>query len=164
MQIARDERRRGGAPARLDRLDMGGPGVDERHVVPGRSQPGPNIAADRAGADDRDPMGHAASLDGAPSVGQDRSAGNQRLAPAIDTAPRRHPASRPNVRRPTLYGIQGACALLGCDHQWTGSMTSNAGEMVNAMDTPVAGKADAIAVSLVDQQAFVRPIRAARPG
>jgi len=68
------------------------------------------------------------------------------------------------VRRPTQYGIQDACALLGCDHQWTGPTTSNAGEMVNAMDTPVASKADAIAVSLVDQQAFVRPIRAARPG
>ncbi len=62
---------------------------------------------------------------------------------------------------PTQYGIQDACALLGCDYQWTGSTTSNAGEMVNAMDTAIAGKADAIAVSLVDQQAFVRPIHAA---
>ncbi len=62
---------------------------------------------------------------------------------------------------PTQYGIQDACALLGCDHQWTGSATSNAGEMVNAMETAIAGKADAIAVALVDQLAFDRPIKAA---
>jgi len=62
---------------------------------------------------------------------------------------------------PTQNGIQDACALLGCDHQWTGSATSNAGEMVNAMQTAIAGKADAIAVSLVDAQAFNRPIKQA---
>ena len=62
---------------------------------------------------------------------------------------------------PTQYGIQDACALLGCDYQWTGSATSNAGEMVNAMDTAIAGKAAAIAVCLVDPQAFNRPIQRA---
>lgn len=62
---------------------------------------------------------------------------------------------------PTQYGIQDACALLGCDFQWTGSATSNAGEMVNAMQTAIAGKADAIAVCLVDPQAFNRPVQQA---
>ena len=62
---------------------------------------------------------------------------------------------------PTQYGIQDACGLLGCDYQWTGSATSNAGEMVNAMDTAIAGKASAIAVCLVDAQAFNRPIQRA---
>ena len=62
---------------------------------------------------------------------------------------------------PTQYGIEDACALLGCDHQWTGSATSNAGEMVNAMNTAIAGRADAIAVALTDPQAFNRPIAAA---
>jgi simple sugar transport system substrate-binding protein len=59
---------------------------------------------------------------------------------------------------PTQYGIQDACAMLGCDYQWTGSATSNAGEMVNAMNAAVAAKADAIAVPIVDPVAFTRPI------
>jgi simple sugar transport system substrate-binding protein len=62
---------------------------------------------------------------------------------------------------PTQYGIEDACTILGCDHQWTGSATSNAAEMVNAMNTAIAGKADAIAVCLVDAQAFNRPIQQA---
>jgi simple sugar transport system substrate-binding protein len=59
---------------------------------------------------------------------------------------------------PTQYGIQDACAMMGCDYQWTGSATSNAGEMVNAMNAAIAGKADAIAVPIVDPAAFTRPI------
>ena len=62
---------------------------------------------------------------------------------------------------PTQYGIQDACALLGCDYQWTGSQTSNAAEMVNAMNAAVAGKADAIATCIVDPVAFNRPIQRA---
>ncbi|MBV8096762.1 MAG: sugar ABC transporter substrate-binding protein [Acetobacteraceae bacterium] len=58
---------------------------------------------------------------------------------------------------PTQYGIQDACALLGCDYQWTGSQTSDAGEMVNAMNAAVAAKADAIAVPIVDPKAFNAP-------
>ena len=45
---------------------------------------------------------------------------------------------------PCQYGIQDACALLGCDYQWTGSETSDVAQMVNAMNTAVAGKADAM--------------------
>jgi simple sugar transport system substrate-binding protein len=33
---------------------------------------------------------------------------------------------------PTQYGAQDACALLGCQFQWTGSETAKVPEMVNA--------------------------------
>ena len=59
---------------------------------------------------------------------------------------------------PCQCGIQDACALLGCDYQWTGSETSDVAQMVNAMNTAVAGKADAIAVCLVDPRGFDRPV------
>jgi simple sugar transport system substrate-binding protein len=59
---------------------------------------------------------------------------------------------------PTQYGIQDACALLGCDYQWTGSETSDVAQMVNAMNAAVAGKADGIAVCLVDPRGFDRPV------
>ncbi|MGN6550357.1 MAG: sugar ABC transporter substrate-binding protein [Pararhizobium sp.] len=58
---------------------------------------------------------------------------------------------------PTQYGIADACALLGCTYQWTGSQKSIASEMVNAMNTAIAAKADGIAVCLVDQTAFNEP-------
>ncbi|HEX4259749.1 MAG TPA: sugar ABC transporter substrate-binding protein [Acetobacteraceae bacterium] len=58
---------------------------------------------------------------------------------------------------PTQYGIHDACALLGCDYQWTGSQTSDAAEMVNAMNAAIASKADAIAVCIVDPRAFNGP-------
>lgn len=59
---------------------------------------------------------------------------------------------------PCQYGIQDACALLGCDYQWTGSDTSDVAQMVNAMNAAIAGKADAIAVCIVDPHGFDRPI------
>lgn len=62
---------------------------------------------------------------------------------------------------PTQYGIQDACDLMGCEYQWTGSATSNAAEMVNAINTAIASKADAIAVPIVDPVAFNRPIERA---
>jgi simple sugar transport system substrate-binding protein len=58
---------------------------------------------------------------------------------------------------PTQYGIHDACELLGCSYQWTGSQTSNVGHMVNAMNAAIAGKADAIAVPIVDPKAFNAP-------
>ncbi len=58
---------------------------------------------------------------------------------------------------PTVYGIHDACALLGCSYQWTGSQTSNVAEMVNAMNAAIAGKADAIAVAIVDPKGFNSP-------
>jgi simple sugar transport system substrate-binding protein len=59
---------------------------------------------------------------------------------------------------PCQYGIHDACALLGCDYQWTGSETSDVAQMVNAMDAAIAGRADAIAVAIVDPHGFDRPV------
>ncbi|MGH7030773.1 MAG: hypothetical protein ACREEZ_10140 [Stellaceae bacterium] len=36
---------------------------------------------------------------------------------------------------PCQHGIHDACALLGCDYQWTGSESSDVAQMVNAMNT-----------------------------
>jgi simple sugar transport system substrate-binding protein len=55
---------------------------------------------------------------------------------------------------PTIYGIQDACAAFGCSYQWTGSQKNVVSEMVNAMQTAIAEKADGIAVCLVDPKAF----------
>lgn len=66
---------------------------------------------------------------------------------------------------PCQYGIADACALLGCDYQWTGSETSDVAQMVNAMNAAIAGKADAIAVCIVDPKGFDAPVeRALRAG
>jgi simple sugar transport system substrate-binding protein len=62
---------------------------------------------------------------------------------------------------PTQYGIQDACAAFGCSYQWTGSETSIASQMVNAMDTAITAKVDGIAVSLVDLHAFNEPTKRA---
>lgn len=58
---------------------------------------------------------------------------------------------------PTQYGIADACKLLGCSYQWTGSETSDAGQMVNAFNAAIAAKVDAIASCLVDPKAFNAP-------
>jgi simple sugar transport system substrate-binding protein len=58
---------------------------------------------------------------------------------------------------PCIYGIQDACAFFGCSYQWTGSQNSVVSEMVNAMQTAIAGKADGIAVCLIDASAFDAP-------
>jgi simple sugar transport system substrate-binding protein len=62
---------------------------------------------------------------------------------------------------PTIYGIQDACAFFGCSYQWTGSANSVVSEMVNAMQTAIAGKADGIAVCLIDPTAFDAPTASA---
>jgi simple sugar transport system substrate-binding protein len=62
---------------------------------------------------------------------------------------------------PTQYGIADACALLNCTYQWTGSETSVAADMVNAMNAAITGKADGIAVALVDLHAFNEPVKRA---
>jgi len=62
---------------------------------------------------------------------------------------------------PTQYGIADACKLLGCSYEWTGSETSNVNQMINAMNTAVASKADGIAVSLIDLHAFNAPVEKA---
>ncbi|PMS35525.1 monosaccharide ABC transporter substrate-binding protein (CUT2 family) [Trinickia symbiotica] len=62
---------------------------------------------------------------------------------------------------PTQYGIQDACAMFGMDYQWTGSANADVSEMVNALNSAVAAKADAIAVPIVDPNAFNAPIQKA---
>jgi simple sugar transport system substrate-binding protein len=57
---------------------------------------------------------------------------------------------------PTIYGIEDACAFLGCSYQWTGSETATVTEMVSAMQTAIADKVDGIAVCLVDPQFSAR--------
>jgi simple sugar transport system substrate-binding protein len=59
---------------------------------------------------------------------------------------------------PTQYGAQDACALLGCSFQWTGSKDSIVSEMVNATTSAISGKADGIAVAVVDKNAFKTPV------
>lgn len=61
----------------------------------------------------------------------------------------------------TQYGISDAEALIGTKSQWTGSTNSVVSEMVNAMNTSINGKADGIAVSIVDPKAFNDPINKA---
>ena len=58
---------------------------------------------------------------------------------------------------PTIYGIEDACAFLGCKYQWTGSQNATVAEMVSAMQTAIANKVDGIAVCLVDAEAFNKP-------
>jgi simple sugar transport system substrate-binding protein len=62
---------------------------------------------------------------------------------------------------PTQYGIADACNLLGCSYVWTGSESSNVGQMVDAVNTAVASGVDGIAVSLIDLHAFNAPVEAA---
>jgi len=62
---------------------------------------------------------------------------------------------------PTQYGIQDACALVGCKYQWTGSANSVVTEMVDAMNAAIAAKADGIAVSIIDPTAFNDPVERA---
>ena len=58
---------------------------------------------------------------------------------------------------PTQSGASDACKLLGCSYQWTGSQTSNVGEMVNAFNSAVSAGVNGIAVSLIDLKAFNAP-------
>jgi simple sugar transport system substrate-binding protein len=62
---------------------------------------------------------------------------------------------------PTRNGAADACKLLGCSYAWTGSSTSNVGEMVNAINSAVTGKADGIGTSLISPTAFNKPVRSA---
>jgi simple sugar transport system substrate-binding protein len=59
---------------------------------------------------------------------------------------------------PTQYGADDACKLLGCTFQWTGSANSVVAEMVNATNTAISGKADGLALAVVDKTAFKAPV------
>ena len=62
---------------------------------------------------------------------------------------------------PLRYGAEDACALLGTTFQWTGSEKSIPAEMGNAFNAAVSGKADGIAVALIDPTAFNDPVEKA---
>ena len=47
------------------------------------------------------------------------------------------------------YGVQDACALVGCSSSWGGSARGEAAELAKALDVAVAAKVDGIAVPLV---------------
>jgi simple sugar transport system substrate-binding protein len=55
---------------------------------------------------------------------------------------------------PAKYGSWDAAALLGATAQWTGSTSSDVGEMVKAMRRAIDTGADGIAVSIIDPEAF----------
>jgi simple sugar transport system substrate-binding protein len=59
---------------------------------------------------------------------------------------------------PTQNGAADACKLLGCSYQWTGSQTSNVGEMVNAFNSAVTAGVNGIGIALVDLKAFNSPV------
>ncbi|KAB2347522.1 sugar ABC transporter substrate-binding protein [Actinomadura rudentiformis] len=58
----------------------------------------------------------------------------------------------------TQYGAQDACALLGCEFQWTGSKESVVPEMISATNAAISAKADGLAVAVVDKTAFKQPV------
>ena len=58
---------------------------------------------------------------------------------------------------PARYGIQDACKHYGTTYQWSGSRRSDVGEMVAAMRRAIDGRADGIAVSVIDRTAFNEP-------
>src|SRR5436190_695218 len=62
---------------------------------------------------------------------------------------------------PTQYGISDADAIFKTSHQWTGSETSDVGQMVSAMNTAISSGADGIAVAIIDAKAFNGPTKKA---
>jgi len=62
---------------------------------------------------------------------------------------------------PTQSGASDACKLLGCSYQWTGSSSSNVGEMVDSINSAITSKVDGIATSLISATAFTAPVQKA---
>jgi simple sugar transport system substrate-binding protein len=58
---------------------------------------------------------------------------------------------------PARYGSYDAARLVGASVEWTGSRSSDVGEMVKAMRRAIETKADGIAVSIVDPEEFNGP-------
>jgi len=58
---------------------------------------------------------------------------------------------------PAKNGSQDAAAVVGATAEWTGSVSSNVGEMVKAMRRAIETHADGIAVSIIDANAFDGP-------
>jgi simple sugar transport system substrate-binding protein len=63
--------------------------------------------------------------------------------------------------RPTVNGIEDACTLLNCSFSWTGSKSSNVGEMAAAIRTAAgSGQVDGIATTLISPL-LATPVNAA---
>jgi simple sugar transport system substrate-binding protein len=62
---------------------------------------------------------------------------------------------------PTQNGAADACKLLGCSYQWTGSASSNVGQMVTSINTAVSKKVDGIATTLIAATSFNSPVQKA---
>ncbi len=58
---------------------------------------------------------------------------------------------------PAMNGSGDAARLLGATCEWTGSLSSDVGEMVKAMRRAIDTKADGIALSIIDPSAFDGP-------
>jgi simple sugar transport system substrate-binding protein len=58
---------------------------------------------------------------------------------------------------PARYGSADAAEMLGVQVEWTGSRSSDVGEMVKAMRHAIDTRADGIAVSIIDPTAFNGP-------
>jgi simple sugar transport system substrate-binding protein len=61
---------------------------------------------------------------------------------------------------PTINGIQDVCKLLNCSYQWTGSKSTNVGQMATAINAAVSAGVDGIATSLIST-ALAKPVDAA---
>jgi simple sugar transport system substrate-binding protein len=59
---------------------------------------------------------------------------------------------------PARNGAADACRLLGCSYRWTGSVTSNVSEMVDAINGAVTRRTNGIATTLIDPTAFNSPV------
>jgi simple sugar transport system substrate-binding protein len=62
---------------------------------------------------------------------------------------------------PAKYGSEDAAALLGVRVDWTGSVSSDVGDMLRAMQRAIDERVDGIAVSIIDPTAFDAPTRLA---
>ena len=63
---------------------------------------------------------------------------------------------------PARNGSADAATLLGVRAEWTGSSSSDVGEMVKAMKHAIDTRADGIALSIIDPTAFDNPTQVAR--
>ncbi len=63
---------------------------------------------------------------------------------------------------PARNGSADAATLLGVRAEWTGSRSSDVGEMVKAMRHAIDTRADGIALSIIDPTAFDNPTQVAR--
>src|ERR1700741_2866798 len=59
---------------------------------------------------------------------------------------------------PARNGAADACKLLGCSYRWTGSLTSNVSDMVDAINAATSRRTNGIATTLIDPTAFNAPV------